>query len=445
MSQAAGKSRLETWKEIAAYLGKDERTVRRWEAERGLPVRRLPGQSRSRIYAETEALDRWMAGPEAALEIAPETPIETPPGRAAEAVIPPRRRLDWRVVAAVAALAIAVFGALPVWRVPGAGRRPPPIEAQRLYLKGMDDFRLRTADSLNRAVREFDGAIQKDPDYAEAYVGLSETYNLLREFTLMPSKEAYPLADAAVKKALSLDPRLAEGHAALAFVEADWRNDAKAARREYERAIALDSNSAQAHHWFATFLLSQRQYAESLKQFDQALALDPTSRAIQADRAFALNGLGRTAEALQVLRTLEAKEPGFLSPHNYLAGLAFGAGRDQEFLDESTKAAEMLGDRQRLALLAEARKGFAERGRRGMLERMAAEQKRQVELGVLPAFTLAVTYAYLGDAAQADAYLRQSVDRREEPAGNIREQRELFARVIGAREEQALESRVWGS
>jgi tetratricopeptide (TPR) repeat protein len=443
MSQMGGKTRLETWKEIAAYLGKDERTVRRWEAERGLPVRRLPGQSRSRIYAETEALDRWLAGPEAAAE-PPAAPEAAP---AAETARPARPRADWRVLAAVGAATLTVAGAVAAlfWLLPGVGQRPPPIEAQRLYVKGMDDFRQRTAGSLNRALREFTGAIQKDPDYAEAYVGLADTYNLLREFTLMPAKEAYPLADAAAKKALSLNPRLAEGHAALAFVEAYWRNDAKAAQREYERAIALDPNSAQARHWFATFLLSQRQYRESLQQFDQALALDPTSKAIRADRAFALNGVGRKSEALEVLRTMERTEPNFLSPHNYLAGLAFGAGRDQEFLAESTHAADMMGDRHRLALLAEARKGFAEGGRRGMLEHMAAEQKRQVELGVQPAYTLALTYAYLGDAAQADTYLRLSVDRREEWAGNIREQREIFARVIGAKEEQALENRIWGS
>jgi tetratricopeptide (TPR) repeat protein len=346
-------------------------------------------------------------------------------------------------LAAAAALVIAGAGAALVWTLPHAGRRPP-LEAQRLYVKGMDDFRLRTADSLNRAVREFTGAIQKDPDYAEAYVGLADTYNLLREYTLMPAKEAYPLAEASAKKALKLDPRLAEGHAALAFVKAYWRNDATGARREFERAIALDPSSAQAHHWFASFLLTQRQYPESLQQYDQALALDPTSRAARADRAFALNGLGRKAEALEVLRTLAAKEPGFLSPHNYLAGLAFEAGRDQEFLEESQRAAEMLGDRHRLALLAEARKGLAEGGHRGMLERMAAEQRRQVELGVEPAYALALTYAYLGDAAQTEAYLRLSVDRREEMAGNLRSSRETFARVIGAKAERTLEDRVWG-
>jgi excisionase family DNA binding protein len=110
MSQAAGKSRLETWKEIAAYLGKDERTVRRWEAERGLPVRRLPGQSRSRIYAETEALDRWMAGAQTHDE--PTAPANEPihaaePAPAGEDQRPAPRRPGRRVYIAGAVLAAA--------------------------------------------------------------------------------------------------------------------------------------------------------------------------------------------------------------------------------------------------------------------------------------------------------------------------------------------------
>ena len=56
------KARLETWKEVAAFFGKDERTVKRWEAERGLPVHRLPGATRSRIYVEVNELERWLAG-----------------------------------------------------------------------------------------------------------------------------------------------------------------------------------------------------------------------------------------------------------------------------------------------------------------------------------------------------------------------------------------------
>lgn len=443
MSQAGGKGRLETWKEIAAYLGKDERTVRRWEAERGLPVRRLPGQSRSRIYAETEALDRWMAGA-GAVGAAGGEPAGGAPGPESEPGPHRARRVDWRLLAAGAGFLLTCAAGALVEMRSGPSLRPPPLEAQRLYLAGMDDFRLRTSASLNRAVAEFSGAIRKDPDYAEAYVGLADTYNLLREFTLMPAKAAYPLADAAARKALSLNPRLSGAHTALAFVDAYWRYDATGARREYERALALDPNSAQAHHWFATFLLTQRQYQASLQQFDLALALDPTSRAIRADRAFALNGVGRKAEALAGLRTLEAQDPGFLSPHNYLAGLALGDGRDQEFLTEATRAAEMMGDRQRLALLAEARRGFAEGGRRGLLQRMAAEQKRQTELGVAPAYDLAMTYALLGDPAQTEAYLRLAVDRREEGAAYIKEARPVFVRVIGAKEEQALEARVWG-
>ena len=86
------KARLETWKEVAAFFGRDERTVKRWEAERGLPIHRLPGGARSRIYAEVEELERWLGG------------AGEPDGGAVQAGGPARRK-RWRAVAAAAALA----------------------------------------------------------------------------------------------------------------------------------------------------------------------------------------------------------------------------------------------------------------------------------------------------------------------------------------------------
>jgi len=85
------RARLETWKEVAAFFGKDERTVKRWEAERGLPIHRLPGGARSRIYAEVEELERWLGG------------AGQPDGEATRASgIAPRER--WRALAAAAGL-----------------------------------------------------------------------------------------------------------------------------------------------------------------------------------------------------------------------------------------------------------------------------------------------------------------------------------------------------
>ena len=147
------------------------------------------------------------------------------------------------VAAAVIALIAntpAVKGAGPVRPSASIPPRPAPLEAQRLYLAGMDDWARRTPASLNRAVGEFNAAIARDGDYAEAYAGLAGCYDLLREYTLMPSSQAFPLAKAAAERALVLDDRLAGAHASLGFADFYGYWDTASARREFARAIALD-------------------------------------------------------------------------------------------------------------------------------------------------------------------------------------------------------------
>ena len=127
-------------------------------------------------------------------------------------------------------------------------------EAEDFYLKGRFYSNKRTAESLNQAVEAFSQAIARNPNYSEAYVGLSDSYNLLREFSVMPANEAYFKAFAAAKKAVELDPQSADAHASLAFVNFWGMWDTQDAEKEFRRSIELDPNSAKAHHWFATFL-----------------------------------------------------------------------------------------------------------------------------------------------------------------------------------------------
>ncbi len=409
---ARSKTRLETWKEVAAFFGRTERTVKRWESQRGLPVHRMPGESRSRVFADVAELKAWIDGAGA---FAAETDLANGSPGAASIMI----RLGRMLTALAMLLAVGWFAwsAGRLSRGDGAQsvhRRPPPLEAQRLYLSGMDDWRLRTPDSLSRAVNEFNGAIRLDPDYAEAYVGLALTYNLLREYTLMPASQAYPLAKAAAEHALSLDDTLPQAHASLAFVDFFGFWDTAAARREYEKAIALDDKSATAHHWFATFLLAQPDLAGARREIDKALALDPSSRSIQADRGLILFTGGQADEGVAILKGLEASDPAFLSPHSYLSQIHFARGPDGEYVREEDAVARLKGDPQRLALVAAARAGLAAGGPKGLLRGLLAEQIRQFRTGSGQAYPVGVTCARLGDTGQALTWLQLAVSRREE-------------------------------
>src|ERR1019366_4026317 len=141
-------------------------------------------------------------------------------------------------------------------------------EAQDLYLKGRYYWDKRTPDDLNKAVDFFTQASIRDPNYAQAYVGLADCYNLLREYAAMTPEEAYPRALAAAKTAVELDDSSAEAHNSLAFVTFYWNWDVAGAEREFRRALELNPTYVVAHHWYATFLMTIGRLPEALEQID---------------------------------------------------------------------------------------------------------------------------------------------------------------------------------
>ena len=124
----------------------------------------------------------------------------------------------------------------------------------------------------------------RDPHYAEAYAGLANCYNLLREYSLMPPNEAYPRAEAAANRAIALDDSLSDAHSALGFVDLYWSWDVAGAQREFVRALTLYPNSVNAHYWYGTYLLHLGRFSESLEEIEKAQKLDPHSTSILAGK-----------------------------------------------------------------------------------------------------------------------------------------------------------------
>jgi tetratricopeptide (TPR) repeat protein len=425
------KARLTTWKEVAAFFGKTERTVMRWEAERGLPVRRLPGEARSSIYAEVAELEAWLRGPGAA---APEL-VETAsvdagspvgPAGAGQAVAPPQGAhprlalafgaVQRRAAAALFAVAGLIALAFVVARALPHRTAPPPAAAQAYYMRGLQDWAQRTPQSLNKAVDEFTAAIRLDDSYAAAYVGLANCYNLLREFTAMPGAQAYRLAKTAAQRAIALQPDLAGAHAAYAFTLyfGDWNFGAALA--EYQTALRLEPGNPGIRHWYATTLLSLGEDAQALAHIDRALELDPASRAIRADRALILYEVGRRDEARAVLLDLAASAPDFLSSHAYLASIFLQTGDDSGFVREQTECARLQHGSAVEAAARAAARGLAAGGHAGMLAALLAAQQEAVAGGSGEATDVAATYALLGNKGAAMAWLLRAVDRHDDRA-----------------------------
>ncbi len=392
----AGKDQIRGWKEIASYFDRDERTVKRWERQRNLPVRRIPGPGRANVYILVAELEAWLAAgnlsaanleqenaqddePEDEQELNPRIhsqPLATgsvpkaapvPADRHSIASpapgLPPASHANHRhrlrlVVFLGAALVILVAvlarGRLFVSR--GASLLSPslsarsasnstPTKADALYFEGVYFKEQRTPASLDHALHTFQEAVAQDPRHARAYAGLATTYLLMREYGSMPQAEAYARAEAAAERAAALDPHLAEAHAALGFIAFFSTWDPHRATQEFASALQLDPGSALAHHWYGSMLTHQGQYPEALDHLNIAQQLAPTSAAILASKAFALGLSGHREEAIALLQPLATADRDTPSPHRTIAALSLMEPRDiPRFLAESQRFAELRND-----------------------------------------------------------------------------------------------------
>lgn len=409
-------TRLDGWKEIAAYLNRAERTVKRWGVHRGLPTHRIPGDGRRAVFAWSAELDEWLRSSD--LENTPgsaesgkdsvgfgaladeetentdaPTLLALQPVEAAEPEASGRTEgfRGWRalVVVAVLTLVAATLGLRTWWRHaphafaspnseavrPTAGTIGPASASEQavardLYLKGRYEWNQRTPDSLNLAVDSFTQAIVHDPHNAEAYVGLAETYALLREYSTMPDTEAFSRSLAAAKRAVELDDSLAEAHRALAFAEMYGAWNFTEAEREFRRAIRLNPKDPLARLWYANAFGVPGHYDESLRQINIAQTLDPGSHAILADKGWMLFFAGQRDEGIRTLREVERIEPGFYSPHSYLMQIGLELRDYPMFLDEGEKMAAAKQDDAMRRLLATARVGYERHGSSGLLKVM---------------------------------------------------------------------------
>jgi uncharacterized protein (TIGR02996 family) len=442
LDQEKNERRLESWKEIASFFERDEKTVRRWERDLGLPVHRLPGVSKGRVYGFAHELAQWSNRPrELKAELALDSAAEvTEPILAlipsTEAVPPawPNQPgiFHWYPIALVATCLLVAMVALGTWfrfrdgtfslasvsAVFHLGSAPPKRhipkpEAERLYLEGRYYWNERTSAGLTRALDDFTQAIVLDPQDARAYAGLADTYNLIREYTPMPEDEAFPRAETAARKAIELDPNLAEGHRALAFPSFWWRHDTTTARREFERAIAINPNDATSHLWYANALMNNGENDKAVEEINRAQELDPSSSSIRADKGLLLYCAGRRDEALVLLRQMKRNEPDFVSPHRYLAQIYLSEREYPGYLKEAEETARLTKRPDDQEIVEAEKKGFAHSGARGMLQGLLNVQKKLYEEEKLSAYTLAQTSAMLGDKAGALRYLRTSRDRHE--------------------------------
>jgi non-specific serine/threonine protein kinase len=294
---------------------------------------------------------------------------------------------------------------------------PQNTEAYQLYLRGLYHRQKTTEAGFNESLKYFQQAVEQDPTYPLAHAGLADTYNSLGYLRILAPKDVWPKSKAASTAALRLDDSLAAAHAALgaALLFYDW--DAPAARRELDRAIALDPRYAIAHHWYAHYWIAVDEPEEILVASRRAVEFDPLDLMLNAHLLF-MDTLGPrgASQFPDDVRKVRQIEPDFWAAHTTLGTFRINEDRVGEGLAELERGAE-ISNGMPLAL-QQLGTGYARAGRRREAEQVIAWLERRP---YAPSLYIANIHRLLGNREQVLRWWEQAYqERASEFAASVR-------------------------
>jgi TolB-like protein/DNA-binding winged helix-turn-helix (wHTH) protein len=283
-------------------------------------------------------------------------------------------------------------------------------EAYQLYLKGRFHWNKRTAEALKKSIEYFNQAIYKDPHFALAYAGLADSY-VVPANQLAP-REAMPKAKEAAIRALELDEMLAEAHASLGRVFAAYDWDWTSAEKEYKRAIELNPSYAVAHQWYGGYLGVMGRSKEAIAERKRALELEPLSLIINFELGLAFYYDRDYDQAIeQFQKTLELDQ-NFPAAHNFLPAAYEQKGMYTEAIAEFKKAIPLTGGSEWSLSKAGLGHGYAVTGKKSEARTLLDELKQLSAEEYVPATSVALIYAGLGEKDQAFAWLDKGYEQR---------------------------------
>jgi len=282
--------------------------------------------------------------------------------------------------------------------------------AHEAYVKGRYFWNRRTGNDLKEAIKYFTEAIEKDPAYALAYVGLADANVLLADYAAAPVKESYEKARDAAQKALELDEGLAEAHTSLAYVKMYYYWDWAGAENGYRRALELNPNYATAHQWYSEYLTAMGRFDEALAEIRRAREIDPLSPVVNAGETWILYFAHRYDDAIAHGKKLIETNPEFAEIHEYLKRCYDQKGMYSDAITSRQMRRKLAGfDAAETTAVSNAAAATShEQYWRARLEQELEDIKTEK-----PAtFDLAEIYSQLGDRDKAFEWLEKAVDER---------------------------------
>jgi TolB-like protein/class 3 adenylate cyclase/Flp pilus assembly protein TadD len=295
-----------------------------------------------------------------------------------------------------------------------AARPTENSEAHDLYLKGRYFFGKRTVDDFKRAIDYFNQAIAKDPNYAPAYAGLADSYALLPQWSTESPAEDLPKAKAAADKALALDSNLAEAHVSRGLLFADADLNLKGAKGEFERAIELNANDAEAHYFLGFIVLTPLgDFDHAIAEMNRAVELDPFSAVLNFNLGFCYYFARRYPEAIVQARKAAELDPGFFGPHALLGLVLDASGEREQAITEYQRAYDLSRQSGSEAAYTLPVVIYALKGDRAKALQQLDEVKALAQRGKVPASRVAGVCVRLDDKNEAIEWHQRSYQNKE--------------------------------
>jgi TolB-like protein/DNA-binding winged helix-turn-helix (wHTH) protein/lipoprotein NlpI len=291
-------------------------------------------------------------------------------------------------------------------------------EAYDLYLKGRFYWNQRTPGALKESIGYFQEATVKDANFALAYAGLADAYNISNILGLYSPKESFPQAKAAAMRAIELDPSLAEAHAALGMEKSHYEFDFPGAEREFLKALEVNPNSPYAHLFYSNcFLMPMGRTAQAIAENKRAVEIDPLSLPINNFMGMTYMLAGDNGNAYRQFQHTIAMDPSFPLAHDYFSWLLTTMGRYEDAIKEHEKSEVLSGSTPEEAATEATvmERAFKSGGEKGFWQKhleLELEARNQPGAEASP-FVLAAAYAMAGQTDKAFEWLEKGYEEHE--------------------------------
>ena len=301
-------------------------------------------------------------------------------------------------------------------------------EAYSLYLKGRYYWNIRSKEAVTKAIEYFKLAVDQDHNFAAGYSGLAMCYLVLGRNQLLDPTDAFPKAKEYTRKALELDPDLAEARVCLANSMHYYDYDPKGAEKEFRTAIELNPSYATAHQWLSHCLVQQGRLDECYSEISKAKELDPLSRIINLNVGDSLFYQKRYAEALAQFNKVKEMDPNFAFVYGSLAEVYQCLGRYEEAL-ESADTYGKVSKRQLEAKLIKAQV-YAAMGNLSESRRLLSDVEAEYKKEALSPLKIGTVYCLLGEIDACFEWMNRAYEERDPNVMIIKIEPE-FARLKG--------------